>query len=154
MAMALLEKDHVELIKEIDTEQIYFVWRADNILHYYIKENCFITMKDIEEVLQIVLGWGESNMYLHLFEGGYNSSIDTDVRAWASSDAENKHTVADAIIVKNMAQRIVGNFYIQFNRPVKPTKLFTGTKEAIVWLQSQGEKFEKTNPDWYKQTII
>ena len=146
--------EDVDVIRSGDTKHIAFQWRADNILHYYVKENSFLTMEDIEEVLDIVLAWGMENKYLHLFEGGYNASIDTDVREWASSDSQNKHTVADAIIVKNMAQRIVGNFYIQFNRPIKPTKLFTSREDAFKWLLEQGEKFAVKNPEWSKQTLV
>lgn len=144
----------IEILKSGSTEHIVFEWRADNILHYYIRDNSFLTMVDIERVLEIVMSWGTSNKYLHLFEGGENSSIDTEVREWASSDKQNKHTVADAIIVKNVAQRIVGNFYIQFNRPVKPTRLFTNRNDAIKWLLEQGEKYQQANPDWSRQAIF
>jgi hypothetical protein len=152
--MSTVLEDDYHVIKEMDLTNVKFVWRSDNILHYFIKKDRFLTLDDVHEVLEVVMNWGESNKYLHLFEGGYNSSIDTDVREWASSDSQNKHTVADAIIVKNMAQRIVGNFYLQFNRPVKPTKLFTNKKDSIEWLRLQGDAFLEANPDWNKQTII
>lgn len=130
--------NEVGIRKRADLDKIHAVWREDNILHYYIKEDTFITMEDVEDILDVVLSWGQNNQYLHLFEIGINATIDTDVREWAASDKQNSHTIADAIIVRNMAQRIVGNFYMKFNRPVKPTKLFTSVKPAINWLLQQG----------------
>lgn len=151
--MEFFSGDNTDIVNKYDTNQISFVWRSDNVLHYYIKENAFITMDDIGEILEIVRDWGASNKYLHLFESGYNATVDTEVREWASSSNQNHYTVADAILVKNMAQRLIGNFYIRFNQPVKPTKLFTSKKEAIDWLLEQGEDYSVKHPEWSRQTI-
>ncbi len=144
----------VRIIRSVELEQIKFVWRSDNILHYATKENSFITMKDVDAVMEIVKTWGEENKYLHLYESGINSSVDTDVREWGSSSSQNQHTVADAILVKNMAQRLVGNFYVQFNRPVKPTRLFSSRADAIQWLLQQGGEYAAKHPEWLQQTTI
>ena len=39
-----------------------------------------------------------------------------------------------ALVVNNLAYRILSNFFIRFNRPVVPTKVFNSRKKALVWL--------------------
>ena len=46
-----------------------------------------------------------------------------------------KYILAQAIVVENLANRIVGNFYIRFHQPTVPTKLFTNQEDALQWLQ-------------------
>jgi hypothetical protein len=46
-----------------------------------------------------------------------------------------KYTIAQAIVVNNLANRILGNFYIKVMRPKVPNKLFSNEAEAKKWLQ-------------------
>jgi hypothetical protein len=151
--MNLLENDHYNIVNKCVMERISFVWRADNILHYQVSEGAHITMDDINASLEVVRGWGKDNKYLHLFEAGHNSSVDNEVREWAASPDQNQFTVADAILVRDRAQRLIANFYVRFNNPIKPTKVFTSQSEAINWLNEQGSIYSKANPSWHKQTI-
>ena len=47
-----------------------------------------------------------------------------------------KYTIADAIIVSNLAQKILINFYLKFNKPPKPSQAFNSEEQAINWLLS------------------
>ena len=151
--MNFLEFDHDSIVNKFQMEQIAFVWRSDNILHYRVKNDAHITMKDINASLEVVKAWGKNNKYLHLFEAGQNATVDAEVREWASSSDQNQYTIADAILVKDRAQRLIANLYIRFNDPIKPTRVFTSQSEAIKWLLEQGATYALTNPSWNKQTI-
>ncbi|MEM6522359.1 MAG: hypothetical protein AAGF85_10895 [Bacteroidota bacterium] len=41
---------------------------------------------------------------------------------------------AAAILVKSPVQRMITNFYIEVNKPKKPTRMFTDEKKALKWL--------------------
>ena len=41
-----------------------------------------------------------------------------------------------ALVVSNPISRIIGNFFMGLNKPVKPTRLFTDKTKAIEWLKS------------------
>lgn len=41
---------------------------------------------------------------------------------------------ASALIVTNLAQRILADFYYKFKKPLKPLKVFKTTESAIEWL--------------------
>lgn len=93
-----------------------------------------LTLEDLEEIYLWVYSLGE-NKYLNLFEGQFNIA-DADVRAFVSSPDQNQYTIADAVFIKNLSDKIMGDFYLNQNKPVKPTKLFGDRDEAIDWLLS------------------
>lgn len=39
-----------------------------------------------------------------------------------------------AIITNSIVTRVIANFFLQINKPIVPTKLFTDEKNAIKWL--------------------
>ena len=51
--------------------------------------------------------------------------------------AQKKHNspIAMAVIVSSTANRLLGNIYINFNKPEVPTKLFSTEEKAIEWLK-------------------
>ena len=75
--------------------------------------------------------------YRNLFEFEPLVEIDPEVRKWASAPDGNKKTIADAILINSLAHKLQANFYLKFNKPVKPTKLFNAREKAVVWLLKQ-----------------
>ena len=64
------------------------------------------------------------------------AQIDKSVSDFSASKEGLRYTIADAIVVKSLSQKILANFYLKFNKPAKPTKIFTSEPEAIAWLLS------------------
>lgn len=100
-----------------------------------------LTLADLEEAMEWVASLGP-NKYLNLYEGDF-ASVDADVRAVVSSADANQFTIADAFVRRNIADRMVGNFYMKYNQPVKPSKEFDTREEAIDWLYKQKEIFNR-----------
>ncbi len=44
---------------------------------------------------------------------------------------------AEAFVVESLANRLIANFYIKFNRPKNPTKIFNNYDRALAWLRAQ-----------------
>ena len=108
---------------------------SSGIMNIYLKTGFdLLSMSDLEDIYEWVYSLGE-NKYLNLFEGQFNIA-DAEVRAFVSSSDQNKYTIADAVYVKNLSDKIMGDFYLNQNKPVKPTKLFGNRDEAIDWLLS------------------
>src|SRR5579872_3711469 len=63
---------------------------------------------------------------------GFSSSSPDANKLMASKDfAGNRRAIA--IIAKSLATKIVSNFFIRFNKPHTPTRVFTSDAEAIDW---------------------
>jgi len=65
---------------------------------------------------------------------GKYSSIDGDARRFISSEEGMKYSTAEAFVTTFLPHRIIGNFYLKFNAPVKPTAFFETEQQAIEWL--------------------
>lgn len=63
------------------------------------------------------------------------SSISNDARNFFANDPEilplRKRI---AIVINNMPTRMIANFFVRFNRPQTPTRVFNDYNKAIMWL--------------------
>ncbi len=51
---------------------------------------------------------------------------------------ENRSPVAaTAVIVNSVPYTLIANFYLKFNKPKHPYKVFKNRNEALAWLKSQ-----------------
>lgn len=54
-----------------------------------------------------------------------------------SASAEGlRFTIADAMVVSNLGQKMLVSFYLKFNKPAKPSKAFSNETQAMEWLLS------------------
>ncbi|MBA2612099.1 MAG: hypothetical protein H0U95_09015 [Bacteroidetes bacterium] len=54
---------------------------------------------------------------------------------WALKDA-CPYASADAYVTATFGHKLIGNFYLTFNKPGRPTKIFANTVEAANWLKT------------------
>ncbi len=66
---------------------------------------------------------------------GKYSSIDNEARKFISSPEGMKHSSTEAFVTTFLPHRIIGNFYMKINKPVKPTAFFETEKQAVDWLK-------------------
>lgn len=106
-----------------------------NILHFVMHDGETLTASDLTDSRNWTASIGGGS-YLNLIEAGTRTEIEDDMRMSSASKDENAHTIADALVVKNLSQRIIANFYLRFNKPVKPTRVFSDAENAAFWLMS------------------
>ncbi|HEY9084148.1 MAG TPA: STAS/SEC14 domain-containing protein [Vicingaceae bacterium] len=64
------------------------------------------------------------------------SSASNDARNFFANDPEILPIRKKiAIVVNNMPTRIIANFFVKFNQPQTPTKVFNDYNKAIEWLK-------------------
>lgn len=129
----------IERVFEKITMRLY----ANGIMNVIFKNDTYIDIQDIEAVMSWMEEIGKGRMFVNLMEGAYNSDISPEVREFAASSSQNKYTIADAMVISSQAHKIVTNFYLKFNKPIKPTKIFTDRNKAIEWLLDQKIKYHE-----------
>lgn len=72
-----------------------------------------------------------------------NIDISSEARKHGSNPEIQQNLIAQAVLVNSLATRIAGNFYIRFNKPPKPTRIFTNPEDAKSWLLYKKAEFEK-----------
>jgi hypothetical protein len=63
-------------------------------------------------------------------------SITPQARGFFSARDRETDVCAFAFIIHSNFQKMVGNIFIQFNRPRIPTRLFTSYESALEWLKN------------------
>jgi len=61
-----------------------------------------------------------------------------EARAILAGPAAARVSGAVALLIGSPLSRVLGNFYLRFNRPETPTRLFSAEAEAEAWLKSAG----------------
>jgi len=62
-------------------------------------------------------------------------SQSADARAYLAGPDADAVSSAVALVVSSPLSRMVGNFYLGFNRPNVPTRLFNDEVAAVAWLR-------------------
>lgn len=71
--------------------------------------------------------------------------ISRETREYYSNNKSMQITRAHAVVVNDLHTRLLVNFFIRFDKPVIPVRLFTSFEKAIDWLIKQDEILQKTD---------
>ncbi len=63
-------------------------------------------------------------------------AISDSGRKYSASDEGQAFTLANAVLIDNLAKKILFNFYMNINKPKTPTKAFGTKEDAFTWLLS------------------
>ena len=88
------------------------------------------------EILREVRSLGGGKAFCNLVVFKQYTTVDDAARAFSAGEEGNAYTIADAFVVNSIALKLVGSFYMQVNRPVRPTRIFTKEEEAVAWLRT------------------
>ncbi len=75
--------------------------------------------------------------HIVLFIPGKLGSITQAAREVSASPEVNRNALAKAIVVSTISQRLIGNFFINVNKPPAPTRVFSSEEEALTWLKKK-----------------
>lgn len=96
---------------------------------------------DLEESVQLNIAQGEllkgeTGSGLVLMMADSTTQFTSEARDFSASKEGLRFSKAEAMVVKNLAQKLIVNFYLKFNNPSVPSKAFNTEEEAIKWLLS------------------
>ena len=77
-----------------------------------------------------------SERYAVLVTTSNFNAISEKARELSASAEFVRNTKGKALLVHNSATKLVGNFYLNFNKPKLPTRLFTDRRKALAWLKT------------------
>ena len=109
----------------------------DNILLNEMFDNIEIDLKDVNENYDAALKLTAGKKFLSLVIVSPFTTITKEARELANKEIMYKNTVAQAIIVQSLANRLLANFIVKFYKPFCPVKLFKNKEDAIVWLNEK-----------------
>ncbi len=129
----IANSEHILIQEEV--EAAFVALRSDGIIHYTFKPIEDLKIEHALEMFETVGRIGKAKKYPTLLTVNKYMNIESEVRQlWADSSV-NKYASAEAMVLMNVAIKLIGNFYIQINKPVIPTQMFTSEKPALEWLK-------------------
>lgn len=107
---------------------------APQILQTFVKENNTIDVADLWKIKEVNRELADGKKYGVLVESDMMTNITKDAMKLSASKEFQENTVAKALIIKSVGHQIVGSFYLKFNKPHIPTRIFKEKEEALEWL--------------------
>lgn len=124
------------IIKEIDLIDVNLKLMSNEIVYVYLKDNCEINVKWQEKMLKVYEEITEGKLMHFVFTAGDGVSITKEARDNATKIEAQSLIGASAVVVDNLAYKLIANFYLKFNKPKRPYKVFSNKADAVLWLKS------------------
>jgi hypothetical protein len=126
----------VEIIATEICEAFTINLRSDGILHSHTSsaiEFNVDSLKKFNVVMGSMLNYRMAPLLITLDEFAIPPAETRDF--WAKKEA-CPYALADAYVAVNLSHKLVGSVYLQFNRPERPTRIFSKQEAAIEWLRT------------------
>lgn len=105
------------------------------IVYVRIKEGAELTVTSLQAQIDARRKLIDDHDFVVIVDGRTRFTSTKESREFIAR-FEEEQWVATALVTSSLAVRLVGNFFIQFNRPARPTRLFSTEKDARVWAKS------------------
>lgn len=110
--------------------------RQDGILQIEVNENTYFEVSDVYDLINAAEKIGGGKKFLNLIIAGKGVIVDAAARSFSSSVEGCKYKLADAFVINSLAQQLIANFIIKFEKPPVPTSFFKDEESAVKWLMS------------------
>lgn len=114
--------------------------KKERLLQVEIFPNNEVSFEDSKEFTQITLELTQGDSHIALIKALGN--VDISPKARKVGESIPTHLIAQAILVNSVATSIAANFFIKFNKPESPTRVFTNAEEALNWLIFKRNEFD------------
>ncbi|MCW3085579.1 MAG: hypothetical protein JWP12_2945 [Bacteroidetes bacterium] len=126
----------VEIIATEICEAFTIRLRSDGILHSHTTSSINFNVESLKKfnvVMGRMLNYKKAPLLITFDEFAIPPVETRDF--WAKKES-CPYSSADAYITATLGHKLMGNIYLQFNKPERPTKLFTKQEDAIDWLKT------------------
>lgn len=111
---------------------------------FVIEENLFrmkpfeaveLNVEDAQEMRSVFKELSKGQKYGILIDGTNFFTSTSDVRKLIANREYSAHRYATALVTNLLANRIFGNFFLSFNKPSSPTRIFNDEEQALNWIR-------------------
>ena len=118
-----------------ENDKVKFTVRPDNIMHTECFPNTVMTLEDGIESTTITVEMQNNKPLPLLCDLSNVVKMTRDCRAHFAGAEHAKTFNKCALIVTNPISRIIGNFFLGLNKPLRPTQLLKTIEEGLKWLK-------------------
>ena len=119
-----------------ETEKIKFSLRRDNIVSIECMPNSTMTLEDGKLSTKVVGDMVNGHPLPLLCDLTNVVKMSQECRKHFAGPEHARVFSKCALIVTSPLSKIIGNFFLGANTPLKPTRLFTNVDEGLKWLKN------------------
>lgn len=129
------------LIELVNKKEVLNIFTAslnneDIIEVSFHKNNNEIEKMHLELLKEAIGDLGKGKKMLVFINATDFLGITNEARAYAALEESNEFTLANAVLIKSLANKLLFNFFLKLNKPIIETKGFTSKETAFEWLLS------------------
>jgi hypothetical protein len=124
----------------IETRIFYTSLETEGYILTRVKPGSEIQLQDAKDNTTAVIKISNGIIYPILVDLREIKSISKEARDHFSMRGRKPNVSAVAMLVRSPVSRIIGNFFIGFNKPVVPIRIFSVEKDAIDWVKKQEQR--------------
>jgi hypothetical protein len=121
--------------QSIQLKKIRITQLEEGIVENYFLGGEYIEVEDFRELRRENLRLMNGKPYVVLVSADELTSFTKEAREFVASKEFAGITIAKALLIAGLGQRIIGNFYMKVNKPHIKTKLFSDREKAVDWLR-------------------
>ena len=126
-------------MEEIETRTVKATFDG-RVLLTVVMDNMELDVAEVLENFEACERLTRGRPYLSLVISAPYTTVTKEAREELNHPRFYEHAVAQAIVVKSLASRIMGNFLIRLYKKYCPQRLFTNRDEALKWLEQHWVK--------------
>ncbi|MDQ3048016.1 MAG: hypothetical protein M3R27_10740 [Bacteroidota bacterium] len=123
-------------LNRLQYDLFWIALRTDGIIKVQLKGNDEVDVDQIKNIVEAIKLIGAGNIHPILIVAGEFTLPSHAARAYLATAESDPYASAEAYVIRSFPQKLVGNFYLSFNKPARPTRIFTSEDKAIDWLKS------------------
>jgi hypothetical protein len=109
--------------------------RNDNIIQLQFKAGFSGELEDAINIVNAIKKLGDGIRHPLLVIYADDNLFSKENREYVASNEISNYVKADALVMKSLALKIIGNFYLKFHKPARPTRMFIDAGTAVEWLK-------------------
>lgn len=129
-----IKTDEVQILKVAETSVTTMKLRSDGVVHVHMKDNIVFDVTEQLEHLYACVEFVNGIKHPFMFTAGDYVSVTKEARENAKSLEPISPMYAIALVVNNLAYKLIAEFYQKIHKPSQPTKIFSNEEKAIEWL--------------------
>jgi hypothetical protein len=129
-------KNAIHTIKELDFPDVNLQRKSNDIVYVTFKDDCTLDIDLQMRLLDYYREITDGKLMHFLFMAAENVSISKEARDNAVKIEDQSMLGASAVVVDSLPYKLIANFYLKFNKPKRPYKVFGKEEDAIKWLKT------------------
>lgn len=123
-----------KLIEKLDYVDYYSNSTGDTLIAKF-KESTIIDVDMAKESLDLILSYKKAHGTYGITDASAKFlDFTSEARNYYREHMIKGETILHAIVVEDLATKVLANIYARFDKPKVPTRVFTSLDDAIEWI--------------------